>query len=432
MVKPLNTKFMKSNIIKLLIFIGIVTYSCTPDEYDVIDFEFENSSLKHIELFSNSDVLYANGENKITFKTRGFDIFKRELTRLVVTEAGDSIPETYEQIDTFLLKDTRIPEGLIKYYDENDNLLENPLTVESTSEEYTMTVTAKFGDLMSEEINITVRPNVEFEKEYVIPVIFQLVEISDETFPEINSEQLQMRLDKINNILNAEYSIVSNSGQAKIKFMLAEFDKYGKPLAEKGIYRRKTNKEGDDLVAFIDKYATFDPQYFMNVWVTTLTSNVKTPEAVVSTINPEDYLQGLDLTEVVDNTADVTTNIGLTMGARYSGGKYVWDIFSSSYEWEYNFASYLGLLSTKYKTASDLIDGDIDYCDDTFSYISVISGTFSKLNAQGNYYESENLMDQSSKKAGISVEQAKRMRWVLENCPSRWAWKSDFAFTGVK
>jgi hypothetical protein len=49
----------------------------------------------------------------------------------------------------------------------------------------------------------------------------------------------------------------------------------------------------------------------------------------------------------------------------------------------------------------------------------------------GCYFRAENIMDDSrGVHCSVSRDQAIRMRWFLNNCPARTAWKSDFAFTG--
>ena len=51
-------------------------------------------------------------------------------------------------------------------------------------------------------------------------------------------------------------------------------------------------------------------------------------------------------------------------------------------------------------------------------------------NATYEWFTSFNIMDNYSFKNSITVDQAKRIRKVLEQCPSRWAYKSNWAFEG--
>lgn len=77
-----------------------------------------------------------------------------------------------------------------------------------------------------------------------------------------------------------------------------------------------------------------------------------------------------------------------------------------------------------------------DHCQDTQPYYlgapDSYKGNKTMFKAvESCFFLAENIMDdQSGVHRSVSAEQAKRMRWVLENCPERSAWKSDFAFTG--
>lgn len=105
-------------------------------------------------------------------------------------------------------------------------------------------------------------------------------------------------------------------------------------------------------------------------------------------------------------------------------------------------AEYFGILQTRCDKYNKLnADGDSDYCPDTYSfdygyYPSVFKGN--NLDGQPEndptrpmeYFTSFNVLDMYSYKNSLSVDQVKRLRMVLERCPSRWAYKSDWAFTG--
>ena len=86
-------------------------------------------------------------------------------------------------------------------------------------------------------------------------------------------------------------------------------------------------------------------------------------------------------------------------------------------------------------------DGDSDYCPDTYSfdygyYPTVFKGN--NLDGQPEndptrpmeYFTSFNVLDMYSYKNSLSIDQVKRVRMVLKQCPSRWAYKSNWAFTG--
>ena len=53
-----------------------------------------------------------------------------------------------------------------------------------------------------------------------------------------------------------------------------------------------------------------------------------------------------------------------------------------------------------------------------------------KISSDGLLFYAVNIMDDGSYKNTISMDQVKRIRTITDNCPHRWAWKSDWAFTG--
>ena len=99
---------------------------------------------------------------------------------------------------------------------------------------------------------------------------------------------------------------------------------------------------------------------------------------------------------------------------------------------------YYGLMFTDQNQNDDWVDGDNDFCEDTYYFYSDYSSSVYKNtrlyreDAEGIYdwFTSFNVMDSYSRKNSVSVDQALRMRMVLERCPSRWAYKSEWAFTG--
>ena len=99
------------------------------------------------------------------------------------------------------------------------------------------------------------------------------------------------------------------------------------------------------------------------------------------------------------------------------------DAISYIFNWRSEFAKYLGLLPAY---------GE-DYCTDTYSHgynYSRIEGW--RVADDGRVFYATNILARSGQLAVLTPEQVERIHWVLENCPTHWAWKSDFAFTGVE
>ena len=89
--------------------------------------------------------------------------------------------------------------------------------------------------------------------------------------------------------------------------------------------------------------------------------------------------------------------------------------YSESYNWETG------------ENENNLIDGDTDFCPDTYFYDPLNNFTIFKTEkAEGKRYTSFNIMEGNSRKNSITVDQARRMRMVTDRCPSRWSYKSQY------
>lgn len=92
---------------------------------------------------------------------------------------------------------------------------------------------------------------------------------------------------------------------------------------------------------------------------------------------------------------------------------------------------YFGLLPTWGISDDGIPD---DYCSDTHAYYGDENTGYNisvNKTVDDYYFLSENIMDDpTGVHRSITLQQAQRIHWVLNNCPERSAWKSDFAFTG--
>ena len=102
-------------------------------------------------------------------------------------------------------------------------------------------------------------------------------------------------------------------------------------------------------------------------------------------------------------------------------------------------AAFLGLEFMAYSEYYDygvgdyvgnLVDGDTDYCADTKVYDSAYGIYKTDYFNEKEYFTTFNIMADYSRNNSITVDQARRIRMVLERCPSRWFYKSSWAFNG--
>lgn len=416
-------------IIYILIFWGIVANSCTPDNYEIKKFDFEKSQIKYLKVYTNSHILYADGESELTLNYKAYDIVTRELKRRKITEDNDTIVEVYSQTDTFELAQTRIPAGTIKFFKEDGEEILNGIYKTDSGEADSFSIVAKAGSIESEDLSVDVRIPFTVKEKVVVPVIFHIIDSKGIKTPEISTEVLQSKLDRLNIVFGRQKVKASNGGNANIEFKLAEYSIDGEMLEEKGIHRVKTTKKGSDVKPVIVSN-TWDVGKYLNVWVCTHNDRVSLPKTMVT--SHTDTLPGLEISEGVNTAEEVDLsnpeNVGIIIGARYKSWNKVYEWNFYKYDFLTKFGTFFGLLSTR--TPDSEIDSD--FCSDTYAYTNLGYTTLNSLKSSidGYRYGSENIMDMSSPQYMISGEQVERMRWVLENCPSRWFYKSDFAFTG--
>ncbi len=86
-------------------------------------------------------------------------------------------------------------------------------------------------------------------------------------------------------------------------------------------------------------------------------------------------------------------------------------------------------VSSLRKYVENIVDGDTDFCSDTHLYKYTYSLYKEDMNT-GFIFTSFNIMANYSRKNSITADQASRIREVFDKCPSRWSYKSDWAFTG--
>ena len=260
-------------------------------------------------------------------------------------------------------------------------------------------------------------------------------------------EELQKRLDHLNDIFNRRATSDPNGGNAKIIFKLAEYDPSGRLLLEKGKNKVELAEEmsKSDYEDYINSKLIWDPARYLNVWLAKYstsssvsnTYSVSAPEVI---LEGYESIPGLKMQVVSDYSAsDVEnyTDVGMMINIR--------DFFAtdgkSYFDLSLVFGLYYGLLYTDQDDNNTFVNGDNDYCPDTYSfdygfYPSVFKGN--NLDGQPEndptrpleYFTSFNVMDMYSYKNSLSIDQVKRLRMVLQQCPSRWAYKSDWAFTG--
>ncbi|MCK0131646.1 hypothetical protein MWU59_09040 [Flavobacteriaceae bacterium F08102] len=414
----------------VVLFIIVCFTGCTPDKEEIFELTTNPERIDVIKLKTNSHILYADGVSTLNLSTRTFNIVKtnRSDNKLVLPDGSFTFKDSVH-IDTVLLKESRIKE-FIKYFKENGEEIPNGKMTTLNVENFK--VYAKYEDVSSDLLEIEVREPLEAQPKIVIPVIFHIVQSSKvKTFPTIKTEDIQERLDEVNWAFMRSKFFASNGANANIEFKLALYDEDGDLLKEPGIHRVITSKERDEVKSTLVSN-TWDPKKYLNIWVSTYSKSHTTPNTKLTGV---ESLGGLTFDNEIgpDDAIDMSSpeNTGILMGASYSAysKSYSWRFFTSN--WKVEFGKYFGLLSCRAKSPDSASDPeDVDYCTDTYAYTTYINEDNWRYSIDDYLYDAINVMDEQSPSLVFSGEQVQRIRWVIENCPTHWAWKSDFALTG--
>lgn len=380
-----------------------------------------------------------------------------EYTSVTVPSVKDPTVDTviyYDQLkcDTFEIAEDLYPKEWIKIYDENDREVEGGYfrTLDTTPR--TIYFYARAGELVSQRFPVKIRPLPKEEyEEVVFPVIFHVLTppAKDGISFEISSEGLQKKLDRLNDIFNRRATRNPNGGNAKITFKLALYSQKGMLLEHPGRNQTELSQSFDNqkvFEEFLFKNYMWNPKDYLNVWVV---KNEKSdawsvPDKYVAK-SPRKYsmffdpVPGLAMIGIDPNswTAENIYDGGVLVNYQsfFNPGADEADLF----EFATAFGVHFGLLATEVKSdASNIVEGDTDYCPDTYysqgGQQSLYKNNNYKDKPDGRveYFTSFHIMELYSYKNSVTVDQVRRMRRVIEQCPSCWAYRSDWAFTGKR
>ena len=413
--------------------LGIMGYvSCTPDRYVFHEADFiDPNEYGGIKLYVSHDQLLADGKATVEF------------TPMLITK--DSIEITTEHIDY----------SLIKYrFLSGEEIAGNTFSTsdqKSIGKEISVYATVEGTSLMSDTVSFVVTdPSLlEGYNEITIPVIFHLIQCEDDIMTyggEMPKERIYLLFDKMNNAFSGTASTNPTGIDTKIRFELALYDPEGELLAEPGINRIYTadlvkDEQSDDYASLIkENGAMWDYTKYLNIWLlgstesstkfVNLASACK-PRYVYSTSDLETAIPGLSFSELAENWEPVPKEIGILYKLSSCFVKDRGFGIGKVNELNNALGYYFGLLATWLEYDPNIPE---DYCSDTQGYYGrwwdgFNSGMYKTMGDV--YFLSENIMDDANgMHRSVTQEQALRVHWVLQHCPERSAWKSDFAFTG--
>lgn len=412
----MKTKYF---IYPLLIFSGLC--ACTPDEDELVD--FSDFQIAKVELGADHRQLIADGISTLTLNPMLYQPYK------IQTDDGrDTIVYGKIPVD-------RLAEGTVQYFLEDGTPLKEGKyrTTDLSKSEQGFYVTA--NGLKSDVFKVSIRePFAEDAYETITyPVVFHLIQ--DKTKVElgqgVGADIVNYAFNTIYNCFARTAAFSPNGADTKIRFRLAEYDPNGRKMEEKGINRYSLstsdlNNLNPEKIKNNPKIC-WDYKRYLNIWIVeNMGNSVSTPHYILNTADLN-QIQGVSFEQLsleeIEKQEYSLTDIGLIYGAR--------DFAIEDVGYPTQMGKFFGLLDTENQKE--------DYCEDTFAYNTykepwntALEGSNSrlKISTDGLIFYSVNIMDASSYKNTISMDQVKRIRTITDNCPHRWAWKSDWAFTG--
>lgn len=456
------------NIIKyflLLPLCALAMTNCTPDKAEVLDtFTVDVSTLDSVHLMANHTMVVADGKARLEFTPR------------VITKDGYMVPDYRVQNDWFEYISSNPDFEVGKYFS----------TKTGVGETIKVKVKIKGTEIESNEFEFTIKPAPETYQMVTFPIVFHVVQTAEDIISYggyFSADRIRQELKKINQTFAAELSRAPTGANAYMQFKMANYAPDGSKMTEPGIDylvldEIKTDNPSD-ITAYEDLIARtnllWPPDKYLNIWLIADRMMVKenagywlgaktVPIYSIKGYDAASQPEGLILKAVPANYQHKANDTGV----RYR----LMDMNSTERQFVPYAAGFPPLFPSRPACTSELIHylgnffgllecssgsniagtnkNSNDFCADTHRYGK--SNIYDRdennslykqwpvdpdndPNGEGNrkYWMSENIMDdQTGLHRSITFDQVKRIRWVIENCAFRQAWKSDFAFTGVE
>lgn len=426
---------MRNKITKYiaLLLIGYCGWSCTPEKAEVYDIDaIEIAKVDSIAIAPNYKMLIADGKATLDFRPQLFsknngEVFqipehriKNEWLQYSVI-GGKNIQRTYATSDKSLIgKTQKVVLSL-----NGSNVKPDTL-----------------------EFRVVAPLEKEYQKDVTFPIVFHIIQTKEEieTFGvKYTKERIMQFLEKINAVFAGEASNNPIGVNTHITFKPAIYSPKGAKLREEGINRIvvdniKIGKDGTFDHIIKDNELFWSSKQYLNVW---LLSDFADEFKVFGTLFSNNFkpkYAKLTMPEFIGMSPKLRALLAIEpymeqeLEVKQSGVLYKLqslNISEKQYsngigmpidnELIYYIGRYFGLRNT--------YEGP-DLCDDTHDY-DIDENKSSYKKANDCYFLSENIMDDASgMHTFVSKDQAKVIRWVLEHCPERAAWKSTFAFKG--
>lgn len=399
---------MKPIIIAL---IALLFLACQQDEFEAKIQYLGTDAIKYVRLYPNSSVLMADGKAQLKFKVKAFTEIER-------TKTVDNQQVTY--LDTMELIYDRLPLNQISISTADGQKIENYTYTTNQVGNGAQRFVAKIGNISSEPVEVKVIAKPAAFPRVTIPVVFHILPTvkTKNACDGVTNEFVDKLIARLNQVFAGEMYAAPSAIDSGIRFELADKDPQGKLLETPGIRREDRKSETTaELTKYVKENLMWDPVRYLNIWIYDSSPYSDPSKAPAYVLNNGTEIPGLDL-DVVEKAEDAAYSTPAAIGITIAASK----VFSTNLE--NTIGIFFGLLPTAYKDwEENLVDGDTDYCPDTYAYESMYFAaekwTYTEKKWDRIYYDSYNIMDDASAATTISYDQAVRIHKVIENCPLR-------------
>ncbi len=439
---------IKKRVLYRILLLGLQSlWSCSPEDATYFNNEeVDRATIAKVVLEPNQRQLIADGHARLDLRPVMFD---HQGVRIL---------------------DSRVKEEWLEYLsDENVSLSRYFSTTETSLIGKTIPWRVKIKGTDIESQTDSFRVVAPLEEKYTsdirIPVIFHIIQTKEDIESyggPYSEEKIAQHLTKLNNLFAGTTSVNPVGVNTHIQFEMARYTPQGQKMLTPGIERLTVQElnAADTVNGFADfliaRHLLWPPEQYMNIWLISDRKNKVAdfangisancyPRYLYPGTPLEGRPQGIAWQELPAGTTFGPRNAGIiyklqeldVISRQFSDNSYVASAYN---ELAYYVGCYFGLFTTctfSTGTPGTEIELTPDYCEDTMNYWGTDFSTDRTFNtgwykqAHGCYFRSENIMDDpTGLHISVSKNQCERMRWVLENCPERAAWKNNFAFTG--
>lgn len=399
---------MKPIIIAL---ITLLFLACQQDEFEAKIQYLGTDAIKYVRLYPNSSVLMADGKAQLKFKVKAFTEIER-------TKTVDNQQVTY--LDTMELIYDRLPLNQISVATADGQKIENYTYTIDQAGSGSQRFIAKIGNISSEPVEVKVIAKPAALSQVTIPVVFHILPTvkTKNACDGVTDEFIDKLITRLNQVFAGEIYAAPAAIDCGIRFVLADKDPQGKLLETPGIRREdRKNETTAELTKYVKENLMWDPARYLNIWIYDSSPWSDPSKAPAYVLNNGTEILGLKLKKV-EKVEDAVYSNPAEIGITISASK----VFSTNLE--NAIGIFFGLLPTAYSDSQEnLVDGDTDYCPDTYvyesKYFAAEKWTYTERKWDRIYYDSYNIMDESSAATTISYDQALRIHKVMENCPLR-------------